>query len=316
MGFWIFLMAVIAIVGIAGFIFLAAQDGINKGLALVLTGSISLGLMALVSGFFMAIQVPSGEVGVVRTFGKIDGQRPAGLQLIWPWQSIQNANTQLQSKCPGGETPKNNNCNSAYNAFSSETIDVTATVIVNYHVDDKDIQTLFRTIGPDYAAKLILPRVANDVKEQTVKYQAVDLAPSREKLRKDLVDQLRSELAQRSITVDDVLLINVDFPNQDVKKAIDGKVIQAQLAEAAKQQVEVAKQQALQASATAQGAADKTRIEAQGQADANNLINASLTPNLIQFQTVQKLAPNVSVMLLPSGSGNLLDVSSLIPAKK
>jgi regulator of protease activity HflC (stomatin/prohibitin superfamily) len=72
--------------------------------------------------------------------------------------------------------------------------------------------------------------------------------------------------------------------------------------------------EARQRAAEAQGNADKLRIEAQGQADANRLINESLTPLLIQFQALQKLADNVSIALIPSGNGLIIDPATLLAA--
>jgi hypothetical protein len=42
------------------------------------------------------------------------------------------------------------------------------------------------------------------------------------------------------------------------------------------------------------------------------LINDSLTPLLIQFQAVQKLADNVQIALIPSGNGIIIDPATLL----
>jgi len=76
----------------------------------------------------------------------------------------------------------------------------------------------------------------------------------------------------------------------------------------------ISRAQAEQRAATAQGEADRLRIEAQGQADANRLINESLTPLLIQFQALQRLADNVQIALIPSGNGIIIDPATLLGA--
>jgi regulator of protease activity HflC (stomatin/prohibitin superfamily) len=75
--------------------------------------------------------------------------------------------------------------------------------------------------------------------------------------------------------------------------------------------VEIARAQAEQRAATAEGEADRLRIEAQGQADANRLISESLTPELVQWQAVQTLADNISIALIPSGQGIIIDPATL-----
>ena len=47
-------------------------------------------------------------------------------------------------------------------------------------------------------------------------------------------------------------------------------------------------------------------IQAQAEAQANNLINQSLTPELLQYQYIIKLAPNVQTIFVPSGNQFIL----------
>ena len=49
-----------------------------------------------------------------------------------------------------------------------------------------------------------------------------------------------------------------------------------------------------------------TLIKAQKEAEANRVLTKSITPELIKYLTVQKLAPNVSVVMIPSGSQFIL----------
>jgi hypothetical protein len=64
---------------------------------------------------------------------------------------------------------------------------------------------------------------------------------------------------------------------------------------------------------TAQGQADANRETAAGQADANTSINASLTDELLRWQAIQKLNPNVQIMLIPSDNNFILPLPSLQP---
>ena len=64
--------------------------------------------------------------------------------------------------------------------------------------------------------------------------------------------------------------------------------------------------------AAAQGQADATVTLATGQAKANDLLNASLSDKILQYQYIQKLTDKISVMLLPSGNGTIFDLKSLL----
>lgn len=275
-----------------------------------------IGIIWVITSLFASIHsVDYGHVGIVREFGAIKRIVPDdGWEPTWPWQNFEQENVQIQSllnpgDCYGGRFK---NC---FETFSVESIDVYVIGVLNFQIDSKNVRTLREQIGPNYIQKVILPRVHQVLKDETVKYAAIEITPNREKIRNAIRERLTRELAADGILVTDFLLQNVDFKDE-IKAAIDKKVIADQEAVAAERQVAVAKAQADQVAATAQGAADKLRIEAQGQADANRLVSQSLTPELIQFQAVQKLAPNVQIAFLPSGLEIILDPANMLGTKK
>ena len=264
--------------------------------------------------------IPAGEVGIVRTFGRITGQVSEGAKVTWPWQDVQKWDVKVRkiepdSQCSDG-TP---NC---LDAFSAETQDVFVTAAVNIQVNPEDIQKLARTVGTDYDSKIVLPRLYQIIKDTTVQYSSVEIAPNREQIRQEVRERLNAELSQFSINVVDLLLPNVDF-RPEFKQAIEDKQIATQQAQTEANKVAIAKAQADQEIATAeghakavaadaQGNADRLRIEAEGQADANKQITQSLTPELIQWQAVQKLSDKVQIALLPSGQGIIIDPGTLL----
>ena len=260
-------------------------------------------------------QVPAGHVGVVYEFGSIVGQTGDGLQVVPPWRQVKDATVQLQTlcfiddqtKCPNGAEPVGEGLDS----FSKETQNVFIDAIVNIEVSPDHVQGLYRSVGPNYINKLIPGRMAQIFKDETVNYAAVDLAPSREQIRANVEEQLRKELEPYSIDVRALLIENIAFESE-FEQAITAKQVAAQ--EALRQQELVASERAKadQRIEAARGEAESLRVTAQGQADANNLISQSLTPSLIQFQAVQKLADNVKIALIPSGQGIIIDPATIL----
>ena len=196
-------------------------------------------------------------------------------------------------------------------AFSSDTQDVFVIGTLNLSVNPEDVQLLARTIGPNYLDNIVRPRMHQLLKDTTVLYKGVDIAPGREAIRKTVADRLRRELAIYSITAEDFLIENFDF-RPEFKKSIEDKVIAEQNALAEENKVALAEAQARQKAASAQGEADRLRIEAQGQAEANRLVNESLTPLLVQYQAMQKLSDNVQIIMLPAGEGIIIDPSTIL----
>jgi regulator of protease activity HflC (stomatin/prohibitin superfamily) len=151
------------------------------------------------------------------------------------------------------------------------------------------------------------------VKEVTAEYRAADILSKREEIRTQIREAMIIELREYSVTVIDFLITNIDF-RAEFKQSIEDKVRAEQEALAEQNRVEIARAQAEQRAATAEGEANRLRIEAQGQADANRLISESLTPELVQWQAVQTLADNISIALIPSGQGIIIDPATLFQA--
>lgn len=248
-------------------------------------------------------QVPAGSVGVVYQFGAITGQRSEGLQWVTPWQDLQIGSIQVQKH----HFPK-------LTTFSKQSQDVFIAATINIRVSPENVQKLYREVGPNYFEVLVVPRVQQFLKDETVRYDTVDVAPSREQIRNGVRQRLNEALGSDSIEVVDFLLDNVDFL-PEFKTAIEKKQIASQQALEEEQKVAGVKYQADQVRARAEGEADARLINAKKEAEANNVLTKSITPELVQYLTVQKLAPNVSVMMIPAGNQFILG-SDLISAAK
>ena len=232
--------------------------------------------------------VRAGYVGVIYQFGNIVGQTEAGLVTTWPWQNVQEANVQVQRAQF-----------SDLDAFSAETQDVFIVATINYRVDPATVQELYRGVGPNYFEKLVPTRVNQLFKDETVKYRAVNIAPNREKIRREVRERLAKELAKYSIQVEDLLVDDIKF-SPEFTQAIEDKQIATQQAQAAQNRVREAKFKARQ-----------VIEQAQGEAKAFSLKNRTLTPLIVQQNAIDKLNPNVEVIILPSGSNFLLPAGLL-----
>lgn len=244
--------------------------------------------------------IEAGHVGVVYQFGEIVGQKAEGLQFIAPWQELRTANVRVQRHRFENVT-----------AFSQETQDVFVVATVNYSISPSAVQTLYRNVGPNWFDILIEPRVNNFFKEETVKYQTVEVGPNREAIRSAVRDRLRSELLPFSIDINDLLIDNIDF-SPEFKASIEQKQIAAQDALREQERVAQAEFEAEQEIARAQGEAGAILAVAEGQSAANRLLAESLTPEVIQFQALQKLGDNIQIALIPSGQGIILDPTTLL----
>lgn len=269
------------------------------GRALLIAGVAAVFIwMGIHTGLNSVQTVGAGNVGVVYRFGSIVGQVGEGLNLIAPWETSRQASIQVQR----ANFEK-------LNAFSEETQDVFITATLNYQVSPDAIQDLYRRVGVNWFDRLVPSRVLQIFKDETVKYESVDIAPAREEIRTAVIRRLRDQLSPYSIDVRDVLIDNIDF-QPEFKAAIEAKQIATQDALRAQEVVAQREFEARQQEAEALGDANSVRIRAEGQADANKLLAQSLTPSVIQYQAIQKLIGNLSVAIVPPGT--LLDPTKLL----
>lgn len=293
-----YLVAVISFVifGVVGYKLSRVPSIVNEVrtvLRFVSTWIVGLALVA-VTIMNMPYQVPAGHVGIVYSFGAIVGQRGEGLQWVMPWQNVARASVQVQGK----KFDK-------LDSFSSETQDVFVAATINIQVSPGNIQNLYREVGSSYFDILVRPRVLQAFKDETVKYSSVQIAPNREVIRKSVRERLTGELKTHSITVQDLLIDNISFTKK-FQDSIEEKQAQSQLALAEKEKIAAEKNKAEQAIETARGTAQAILVNAEKQAEANKKLAASITPEYIQYIFANKLSPNVSVMLVPSGQQFIL----------
>jgi regulator of protease activity HflC (stomatin/prohibitin superfamily) len=88
--------------------------------------------------------------------------------------------------------------------------------------------------------------------------------------------------------------------------ALQAQFVVQQRKQEAEQARQVAQGTADAAVISAQGAAQAILLTAQAQAQANEVLSKSLTPDLLTYTYIQKIAPNIQVMYLPSGTPLLL----------
>lgn len=289
---WIVAMALLAVLLlVVRFAAPAAADRRTVSIAVVV-------LMLLITGWRSVKVVPSGEVIVVRTFGDITGQRGEGLGLIAPWQTVDGESIRVQ-----------NARFEDISAFSAETQDVFATIEINYRVEDRAVQDLLRDVGTNWFDVLIEGRVQNFFKEETVKFETDEVAPNREVIRRATQERLSAALEPYSIEVTELLIVNVRFSPAYVQ-SIEDKQIATQDALRAGEEVAIIQAEAEKERERAAGIRDATVIEAEGVAEANGLIAASLSPEILQYLAITEFNDDVSIALVPSGEGILLDPSS------
>jgi regulator of protease activity HflC (stomatin/prohibitin superfamily) len=195
---------------------------------------------------------------------------------------------------------------------------------VIYSIDATHLIDLHISWQNRFEDLVVRPVVRSAIRDAVSQFGVEEIVSTRRAdLEKMISDTISQGLAANNLMMDDFLLRNIRF-SDEYAAAVEQKQIAEQLALQAQFVVEQRKQEAEQARQVAQGTADAAVISAQGaaqailltaqaQAQANDVLAKSLTPELMTYTYILKLAPNVQVMYLPSGTPLLLP--SLAPAQ-
>ncbi|WP_322506446.1 prohibitin family protein [Anaerolinea sp.] len=170
-----------------------------------------------------------------------------------------------------------------------------------------------------YTLDLVRP-LARGIIRDAVSQMRVDevVSSKRSELIKTLNETMAVKLAENGLILKDFVLRNITF-SPEYAASVEQKQIAEQQAQQAKFVVEQKKQEAEQARQIAQGQADAAVIRAKGEAEARliqaeaeakaleyiaNVIKSN--PDILNYQYITKLAPNVQVIMTPSNTPIIL----------
>jgi regulator of protease activity HflC (stomatin/prohibitin superfamily) len=214
------------------------------------------------------VAVGPGERGVLMTFGAVRNVVLApGLHMKIPFvQTVKLMNVQIQ-KSETSET-----------AASRDLQNVTTKVAVNWSITPADAAWVYQRLGDEtqLTDKVIAPIVSNAVKAVAARYDAEQLVEKRDVVRDQIQQQIVAALVHYKVQVQGVNITNFSF-SEDYAKAIEQKQVAQQRAQQAEYDLARTKVQAQQEIA-----------KAQGQAQAQKLLQSTLTPEIIQLKAVDK----------------------------
>lgn len=297
---WIVVSVLLNLVVLAGIIFWAIArkwpdtgGGNPAGWGLALAGG-AVGLWLLISVAMSVHTVGQREVAIVYNFsGTIAGKKDAGVVNTWPWQHVKKENIGIQHEEFDLDTTNA--------AVSKDQQQIYARLFLNYRIEPGHVVELYKNVGPQWKTILLDARVLQDFKEITATFATPEITANREQLRVQTKLRLQQELNAYDIKVVDVFVKNLGF-SQSYQDAIERKQKQVQDALTAQAKVAQVTAEANQKVAEAKGEATANVERARGDATANRLRQKSLTKLLVQQLAIEKLNPNVQVIVCPPAS--------------
>lgn len=246
-----------------------------------------LGLLLILFGCFSTIK--TGEIGIKTKFGKIVSTT-TNEGIVWksPLEKIQKINIKVQ---------KYENETSLETSTKDMQVVNNINVAVNYKVDGESAIDLFKQVGSQYKEIILEPAIHETIKSVISQYTAEELVTKRSEVALQINEVLNDKLNTYGISSVSVAINNFDF-SVTYNQAIENKVVAEQEAETAKNQLEKAKVEA-----------ETKKVVAQGEADANAILEKSLTNEILIQQYIEKWDGSLPLV---SSDGNIIDISELL----
>ena len=236
-----------------------------------------IAIILLLMSFY---NVDTGQVGIVKRFGKVIAIKEEGLNFKIPLiDSVYKMNTREQTlrfsyEGDGNDAP----------AISASTRDM-QTVLVSITVSDivTDPMKLYRAFTGNHVRSMMVPRVKDAVQSQVAKYTIEEFIAKRDQLSKDIYSDLEETFANYGVTLTNVSVIDHDFSDA-YEQAVEAKKI-------AEQQVEEERQKQQKLIVEQENKVKLAELEVEKkklEAEANKIVTDSLSKEILQKQMIEK----------------------------
>lgn len=236
-----------------------------------------------------AVTISSGQAGVLyKTFDNgVVTDEPAlgeGFHLIAPWNKVFIYEVRQQELFE------------KMNVLSSNGLDIKLDASIWFQPQFENLGKLHQEKSEMYKERILLPAIRSAARSVVGRYTPEQLYSSkRDAIQQEIFEETRNIVKDQYIQLNEVLVRDVTLP-PTIKDAIERKLKQEQ--ESLEYEFRLV---------TASKEAEKVIIEAQGKADANRILSASLTDKILQDKGIEatvKLSESNNSKIIVIGSGD------------
>lgn len=262
------------------------------------TISVIAGASIFIAWAFCFKMISPGYVGVVVDMmgdnrGVEQKELHVGMHWIAPWKTVYQFPIFEQNDTWEGDRD-------GFNFQTSEGMAVSADIGITYHLRPESIPVIFQRYrrGMDEITHVFIRNYIRDaINKSASKTRIEDLYSGKESFFEDVEKHVRDDLSPIGIELSRIYLIGrFHFP-PNVIAALNAKIEAVQRAQQRENELREAEAEAKKQIAKAEGQAKCAIVQAESESKANALLSQSVTPELIQWQAVQKWdgkLPNVT----------------------
>ena len=260
----------------------------------------SIAVLLVVAGILSKsiIQINAGQIGVKTLFGKVQNDvLSSGLHFINPFVEVRRLDVKTQNYTMSGIHDEGAKASDdAIRILTADGLEVTIDLTALYKLIPSEAPNLVRETGEDYTDKIVRPLTRTKIRDNAVYYDAISLySTKRDEFQQRIFKSIEDDFKKRGLILEQLLVRNITLP-ASVKATIEQKINAEQ--DAQKMQFVLLKEKQ---------EAERKRVEAQGIADYQRIINSGLTDQQLQYEQIKAYlelakSPNSKVIIM--GKGN------------
>jgi len=277
------------------------RAGASQALKIAMTAAFALSALLAVASTVRVVD--PGYGGVMVLFGRVRAEPlPSGLHMINPFCNLVQMGVRTRNDTMSRQHAEGTRGgDDSMSVITSDGLTVNLDVTVLYAMDLAKLPEIYRTLGENVEERLIRSEIRSAIRDAAASLAATDLySAKRQEFVTWVTKTLTERFTSRGITLEQVLLRDVRLPQQ-ITQAINAKIAADQEAQKMTFVLQKEKQEA-----------ERKRIEAEGQAKAQEIVSKSLTPQILDYQRIQALkdiGAHGNMIITGSGGTPLIQVS-------
>ncbi len=241
---------------------------------------VAIGVMVLGVVTSCLKQIDAGQVGVKSLFGKVQNDvLNSGLNIVNPLVEVASIDVKTQNYTMSGINDEGlKSGDDAIRVLTADGLEVIIDLSVLYRVLGSEAPNIVRETGLDFRDKIVRPVTRTRIRDNAVYFTAIDLySTKRDQFQTRIFTTIDADFKKRGLVLESLLVRNITLP-ANVKTSIEEKIRAEQDAQKMEFVLQKEKQEA-----------ERKRVEAQGIADYQRIINTGLTSNQLQYEQIKAL---------------------------
>jgi regulator of protease activity HflC (stomatin/prohibitin superfamily) len=280
----------------------------KKGLAV--SALLAIVVIALIVQSLVTVQ--AGTVGVVKRLGAVRQELKPGLHMIVPFVDHVVIFPTLKKNYEASDTPQSSMADYPdiiVSALTSDGQQIKVGLTARFMIEPGKAAWILQNLGSEreYVEKVVKTEIRGSGRRVPTKFAAYDLYTKKSyEAQQTLFDEIAPKFQENGLILDEIVIRNITF-TPEYAKTLEEKQIALENITTEKNKLEQAKIRK-----------EQQIVAAEGDAKSIEIRQAALTknPTIIQWEFVQKLAPNVQWGIMPDKVVPVIDFRNMTGPQK